>query len=46
METHGVRLATLFLPGRPKFGVPVMVGAKTPGDRPPFGCVLLIWERA
>lgn len=40
----GVKLSTRFLPGRPRFAAP---NAPKPhkGDRPPFGCVLLIWER-
>jgi phage N-6-adenine-methyltransferase len=34
-----------FLPGRMRFDRPgVAIGPK--GDRPPFGCCLLIWERA
>lgn len=37
-------LRTEFLRGRPRF---VMPGAEAigPNERPPFGCVLLIWER-
>jgi phage N-6-adenine-methyltransferase len=40
----GVRLRTKFLPGRPSFLSP---GSTVPkkGDRPPFGCVLLTFER-
>ena len=35
---------TEFLRGRPRFVLP---GAEAigPNERPPFGCVLLIWER-
>jgi phage N-6-adenine-methyltransferase len=41
----GILLRTRFLPGRPRFSPP---GAPRPrkGDRPPFGVVLLTWERA
>lgn len=41
----GVRLQSRFLPGRLRFGRP---GWAPPpkGDRPPFGCVVLAWERA
>jgi phage N-6-adenine-methyltransferase len=43
--TDGITLRSRFLAGRPRFAAP---DAPTPhkGDRPPFGCVLLIWERA
>jgi phage N-6-adenine-methyltransferase len=42
---QGIRLTTRFLKGRPRFAAP---DAPVPhkGDRPPFGCVLLTWERA
>jgi phage N-6-adenine-methyltransferase len=37
-----VQLRTQFLPGRMRFDRPdAVIGPK--GDRPPFGCVLLIW---
>lgn len=41
----GIQLRSRFLKGRPRFAAP---DAPVPhkGDRPPFGCVLLIWERA
>lgn len=41
---NGSGLRTEFLRGRPRFVLP---GAETigPNERPPFGCVLLIWER-
>lgn len=36
-------LTTRFLPGRMRFSRPnALIGPK--GDRPPFGCVLLIWK--
>jgi phage N-6-adenine-methyltransferase len=40
----GIRLTTRFLPGRIRFGRP---GWEKPakGDRPPFGLVVLTWER-
>lgn len=42
--TDGVRLSTRFVRGRVKFTAPGEVpGAK---DSPPFGCVLITWERA
>ncbi len=45
VEPHrdgGGNLATRFLPGRMRFDRPgVEIGPK--GDRPPFGCVLLVW---
>lgn len=43
---HGVRLAVRFLPGRLRFGFPASRIRPARGDRPPFGCCLLIWERA
>lgn len=42
---HGVRLATRFLPGRMRFGWHESRPRPVKGDRPPFGCVLLTWER-
>lgn len=40
----GSPLRTEFLAGRMRFSRPgTVIGPK--GDRPPFGCVLLIWER-
>jgi phage N-6-adenine-methyltransferase len=42
---HGVRLTTRFLPGRMRFNWPTQHTTPTKGDRPPFGCVLLTWER-
>jgi hypothetical protein len=46
VEPHrdrGGRLRVEFLPGRIRFLKPghLRIG---PGDRPPFGCCLLIWE--
>ncbi len=38
-------LSTRFLPGRPRFVRPGMTKAG-PNERPPFGCVLLIWRGA
>lgn len=40
----GIRLRSRFLKGRSRFAAP---DAPVPhkGDRPPFGCVLLTWER-
>lgn len=36
------RMRVLFLPGRMRFDRPgAVIGPK--GDRPPFGCVLLVW---
>lgn len=42
-DRPGSPLRTEFLPGRPRFVLP---GAEAigPNERPPFGCVLLIWE--
>jgi phage N-6-adenine-methyltransferase len=42
---HGVRLSVRFLPGRMRFGFPASRPRPEKGDRPPFGCVLLIWTR-
>lgn len=43
--TDGIRLRTRFIKDRTRFSSPdKQIPAK--GDRPPFGCVLLIWERA
>lgn len=47
--TDGVTLRTRFLKGRTRFILPPdfqYYTTKAKGDRPPFGCVLLIWERA
>lgn len=41
-DRPGSRLRTRFLPGRLEFG-PLASDGK--GNRPPFGCVLLIWGR-
>jgi phage N-6-adenine-methyltransferase len=43
-DRPGSPLRTEFLRGRPRFVLP---GAEKigPNERPPFGCVLLIWER-
>lgn len=47
-NAHDLPYPTLtveFLPGRMRFDRPgAVIGPK--GDRPPFGCCLLIWERA
>ncbi len=43
---HGVTLRTRFLPGRMRFKMPEGHQWDKRGDRPPFGCVLLTWERA
>ncbi len=42
-DRTGTRLTTEFLPGRPRFIAP---GKSTvgPNERPPFGCVLLVWR--
>lgn len=42
----GISLRTCFLPGRMRFGHGKSWVTPTKGDRPPFGCVLLTWERA
>lgn len=45
----GVTLRTRFLAGRMRFVMPkdfAYYTTKAKGDRPPFGCVLLTWERA
>lgn len=41
-DGNGLYLRTYFLPGRPRF---VMPGEEAigPNQRPPFGCVLLVW---
>lgn len=41
-DRPGTGLRTEFLPGRPRFSMP----NGDPMGRPPFGLVLLIWERA
>jgi phage N-6-adenine-methyltransferase len=44
-DAAGSRLRVEFLPGRMRFDRPgVVIGPK--GDRPPFGCCLLIWDGA
>lgn len=42
----GVLLSTRFLKGRPRFGMPEGTPMPRGGWRPPFGCVLVTWERA
>lgn len=42
---HGISLRTRFLAGRPRFGWPPGRVVPKKGDRPPFGLVLLTWER-
>lgn len=41
---EGVRLTTTFLNGRTRFIRPDW-NAPSKGDRPPFGCVIVLWER-
>lgn len=44
MRDRGMGLRVEFLPGRMRFDRPAaVIGPK--GDRPPFGCALLIWEQ-
>lgn len=43
--TDGIRLRTRFIKNRTRFTSPGQIIPKK-GDRPPFGCVLLTWERA
>lgn len=43
--TSGIRLTVEFLPGRMRFGKPSSWVRPPRGDRPPFGCALLTWER-
>lgn len=46
---HGVRLTTRFLAKRLRFVMPENYEwgtSRKKGDRPPFGCVLLTWQRA
>lgn len=45
-EGEGVHLRTTFLSGRLRFDWPAGRIVPLKGDRPPFGCVLLTWERA
>lgn len=40
----GIRLTSRFLRGRARFAAPDAI-VPHKGDRPPFGCVILIWER-
>jgi phage N-6-adenine-methyltransferase len=42
-DRPGSTLTTRFLAGRLEFGPPAKDGK---GSRPPFGCVLLVWEAA
>lgn len=42
-DRQGSNLKTRFLPGRLEFGPPAKDGK---GNRPPFGCALLIWTGA
>jgi phage N-6-adenine-methyltransferase len=42
---RGGRLRTEFLAGRPRFIAPDALEVK-PNERPPFGCVLLVWGPA
>lgn len=47
--TRGVTLRSQFLKGRTRFVMPPgfqYYTTKAKGDRPPFGCCLLTWERA
>lgn len=47
--TDGIALRTRFLAGRMRFVMPEGVQyatTKAKGDRPPFGCVLVTWNRA
>lgn len=49
VEPHRDRggvLTTRFLPGRPRFEVPEGTYSDPRGNRPPFGCCLLIWRAA
>jgi phage N-6-adenine-methyltransferase len=41
----GIRLSVSFLPNRMRFGYPAGRIRPKRGDRPPFGCVLLTWDR-
>jgi phage N-6-adenine-methyltransferase len=44
---EGIRLTTRFLgPGRLRFNWPPDRVVPKKGDRPPYGCVLVTWERA
>lgn len=42
---YGIRLTVKFLPGRMRFGFPPGRVRPVKGDRPPFGCCLVLWER-
>ena len=44
-ERNGIRLTTRFLAKRMRFDHPTGWVGPTKGDRPPFGCVLVTWER-
>jgi phage N-6-adenine-methyltransferase len=46
LPVGGVTIATRFLPGRMRFDWPADRVVPPKGDRPPFGCVLLSWERS
>lgn len=39
------QIETRFLPGRIRFDVPEGTYTDRRGNRPPFGCVLVIWDR-
>jgi hypothetical protein len=43
-KRHDSRLILRFLPGRLRFLKPGADAIK-PNERPPFGCVLLIWQK-
>jgi hypothetical protein len=43
---YGVRVSTRFLPGRPRFGYPHERPKNPKGHRPPFGLVVVTFERA
>ena len=45
-DRAGSRLRTEFLPGRLRFDTPDRPYTDPRGNRPPFGCVLLVWGAA